>query len=181
MTTTEQIAFWDVVVSALTPIALIGVGYWLDRRLKHVERTFERERRLTEVRFELYKEIGFKLNDLFAYFNFVGLWKDLSCGDVIERTANWIGTSTLIGPFFTAAFFERYLAFTEAAFVTNTGWRKDAKLRTFTDHRAEHGDEELMNCFTQEDNRVAIRTAYESLLDCLASNLGLSTDEGDEE
>lgn len=176
MTTADQIAMWGVLATALTPVAVIGVGYWVNRRLKHVERTFERERRLTEVRFDLYKEIGFKLNDLFAYFNFVGLWKELSCQDVIERKRELDRHVYAYRPLFTSEFFDRYVAFTDAAFKTNTGWRKDAKLRTFTDHREEHGNRELMECFTQEDNRVAIRTAYEGLLDCLATNLGLSSE-----
>lgn len=174
MSTADQIALASVIVSALTPIALIGVGYWLDRRIKHVEGSFEKERHLVEVRLELYREIAFKLNDLFAYFNFVGLWKELVCHEVIKRKRELDRHVYAYRPIFSDEFFTKYVAFTNAAFVTNTGWRRDAMLRTFTEHRSEHGNEELMSCFTQEDNRSEIRVAYEELLACLADNLGFS-------
>ena len=176
MTTEEQIALASVIVSAATPVALVAVGYFLDHRIKSVERTVERETKLSEARFDLYKEIAFQLNDIFSYFNFVGLWKELTCENVIERKRALDRHIYAYRPVLSSQFFERYLKFTEEAFVTNTGWRKDAKLRTFTTHRDEHGDEEKMACFTQEDNRANIRHAYDELLQCLAADLSLASD-----
>ena len=157
------------------PVALLIVGFFLDHRLKSVERVVEREAKLSETRFELYKDVAFQLNDIFAYFNFVGLWKELTCKQVIKRKRELDRHVYAYKPVLSSDFFEKYIKFTDAAFVTNTGWRQDAKLRTFTTHRDEHGDEELMESFTQEDNRQDISSAYDDLLQCLAKDLAISS------
>ena len=175
MSKADQIALAGVLVSLATPIVLLVIGYFIDQRIKSVETTLENDRRLSDARFELYRDIAFQLNDIYAYFNFVGLWKTLSCHDIIERKRELDRHVYSYRPIFSEDFFRLYVNFTDAAFVTNVGWRKDAKLRTFTEHRDEEGDPNAMACFTQEDNRHEIRKAYEELLTCLAADLSLAS------
>ncbi len=99
MSTADKIALAGVIVSALTPIALIAVGYWVDRRLKHFERTIEREQRIAEVRLDLYKDIGFKLNDLFAYFCLLVCGRSLVATTSLSESVNSTGTSIRIDRF----------------------------------------------------------------------------------
>lgn len=173
MTTADKIALLNACVAALTPLAVVGVGYWLDRRVKSVEHSLEREHRVTGTRFELYKEIGFQLNDLYAYFNYIGMWKELNPADIVKRKRELDRHVYTYKPLFSASFFEHYLDFTDAAFLTNVGWREDARLRTWSIHRAEDGDSNWMKYFTQEDNLASIKLSYNQLIDCLADNLGV--------
>lgn len=169
----DRIALLNACASVLTPLAVLGVGYWLDRRVKSVEHSIEREHRVAGTRFELYKEIGFQLNDLYAYFNYVGMWKELTPAEIVRRKRELDRHIYTYKPLFSTSFFEHYLAFTAATFRTNVGWREDAKLRTWSVHRAEDGDPDWMTYFTQEDNLAAIRKAYDELIACLAENLGV--------
>ena len=115
MTPADQIALLNACATALTPVAVLAVGYWLDRRVKKVEHFREREHRITETRFQLYKEIGFQLNDLFAYFSYVGLWKELSPADIVRRKRELDRHVYTYQQVFGRAFFEHYIVFMQAA------------------------------------------------------------------
>ena len=174
MTIDQQIEIWGLILGLLTPLAIVAIGFFLNKRIKHVEATIEKERTLTETRFSLYQDIALQLNDLYAYFDFRGYWKDLSCADVIERKRKLDRHLYAYRPIFSEAFFEKYLSFTNETFKTNTGWGRDAMLRTETKHRKEKDDAELLTCFTEEDNRENIRAAHEALMNCLAAELNMS-------
>jgi hypothetical protein len=177
MTTSDAIALCNALATALTPLAVVGVGYYLDRRVKRVEQSIEAEHRLSGTRFELYRDIGFQLNDIYAYFNYVGSWKSLTPAHILDCKRKLDRHVYTFKPLFSCKFFEHYIAFVDSTFRTNTGWRQDAKLRTWSVHRAEDGDPDMMQCFTQEDNLAEIKASYGRLLACLAENLGVGQEE----
>jgi hypothetical protein len=157
----------------LTPAALAYVAYLLNRRFKHFERSLEEQRRITEARFELYKDIGFKLNDLYSYFSYVGNWKEHSPKQIIEHKRELDRHVFTYRPIFSEDFNHKYDQFVRSCFKTYGGWGKDARLRTSAKHRAEEGDKDWAVCFTGENNHKQIKEAYGRLLECLAVDLGV--------
>jgi hypothetical protein len=88
MTPANWIAISAIGTSLFTPVAIAVLGFLLNKRLKHFEKSIESQKRTSDVRFSLYKDIGFYLNDLFSYFMFVGKWKSHSLPDVVDIKRN---------------------------------------------------------------------------------------------
>jgi hypothetical protein len=174
MTPDQKIALAGIITGCLTPLAVVFVGYWIGRQSKRFENGLSRADRLTGTRFELYKDIGFKLNDLYAYYLYVGLWKSLSCHDVIDRKRELDRHFYTYKPLFSDTLFEAYDRFIAEAFSTFGGWGKDAALRTGVQYRPEESDKSKHHHFTNQDNRHNIIKAYNDLMKCLATDLGLS-------
>jgi hypothetical protein len=77
-------------------------------------------------------------------------------------------------PLFSQEMFKSYVAYMNQSFETFQGMGEDAKLRTSYRFRKEERQPEKRNCFTGEDNRRGISNAYEKLMACLATDLGLA-------
>jgi hypothetical protein len=174
MTPTNWIALASVLVGLLTPVALAVLGLTLNKRLKQFERTLDAQRRASETRFTLYKDIGFKLNDLYSYYMFVGKWKRYSLADIVERKREIDSHVFTYRPIFSPEFGGLYDAFMAQCFRLYGGMGKDAKLRTTREFRLEENDPSKAECFTEEDNRSAIFDTYSALMAALASEVGLS-------
>ncbi len=76
-------------------------------------------------------------------------------------------------PIFSADFAKKYNRFILECFEMYGGWRKDARLRTVSLHRAEEGDAKFADCFTEKDNKANITVAYNALMQALAKELGV--------
>ncbi|WP_156340469.1 hypothetical protein [Sphingomonas sp. Leaf17] len=169
----DWIALIGVLASLTTPAALAIIGFKLNKRPKHFERSLDEQKRTSETRFQLYKDIGFKLNDIYSYFLYVGSWKDHTPADVIVRKRELDRHVYTYRPVFSAEFNKQYDRFISACFSMFGGWGKDASLRTFSMYRKEGGDDNWSDCFTQEDNCTEIMAAYKKLLSSLASDLNM--------
>ena len=73
-----------IVVSALTPVTVAIVGYFLNRRLKSIDDAQWQNRKITEKRLELYDQIAPDLNTIFCFLYWVGDWKEISPRQVVE-------------------------------------------------------------------------------------------------
>lgn len=175
MTFDQKLGLAGLLASLLTPLALLAIGYHVNQRVKDYERHAEHQRGLSATRFELYKEIGFQLNDLYSYFLHVGVWKELSAADVIARKRALDRHIYTYRPIFSAELFALYGAFMAAAFKTYGAMGSDAQLRTSAEHRSEQGHAGAQAWFTGEDNREQIKRAYRDFIDRLALELGVDT------
>lgn len=175
MTFEQKLGLASLAASLLTPFALIGVGFFLDRRLRTFEGRAARQQKISDARFDLYKEIGFQLNDIYSYFLYVGNWKELSARDVVSRKRTLDRHLYTYRPIFSEQLFERYQAYMSAAFQMHGGMGTDARLRTVADHRAEQGTPDV-DFFTGEDNREAVKTAYQAMIDQLAAELDVGAE-----
>ena len=175
MTFEQKLGIAGLVASLATPVALMVIGYALNRRLRRIETIAQRERRLSETRLDLYKEIGFQLNDLYAYFMRFGSWKELTAADAIARKRSLDRHVYTYRPLFSAEFFALYQAFMAETFRMHCGPGTDAMLRTSADHRREAGTAELESRFTGEDNRDPIWAAHAAIMDRLATELGVES------
>jgi len=169
----DWIALAAVLASLLTPAAITILGFMLNKRFKHFERSLEEQKRLSETRFSLYKDIGFKLNDIYAYFMYVGNWKLHTPMQIVEHKRELDRHVFTYRPIFSGEFNKEYDHFILSCFEMYGGWRKDARLRTTSKHRAEEGDAAWAEYFTEVDNRRAIKDSYHRLQACLAADLDL--------
>jgi hypothetical protein len=64
-----------LVFSALTPIVVAVLGWWISRRLKRLEHAQWANQKFMEKRLEVYSNLAPVLNDLYCYFDFIGDWK----------------------------------------------------------------------------------------------------------
>jgi hypothetical protein len=63
---------WEIIVSALTPLAIVVAGYFVNRTIKSRENEFNTLRRMQDIRKEIYDDIGPKLNKIYCYIADVG-------------------------------------------------------------------------------------------------------------
>ena len=67
-----QFKIAGLLVSALTPLAIVLAGYFINRSIKSREHEMVALRRKQDIRKEIYDEIGQKLNQIFCYICDVG-------------------------------------------------------------------------------------------------------------
>jgi hypothetical protein len=176
MTFQQTIAVAGLLVSMLTPLTLLVLGNRLNRRLREHERAAERDRKISETRFEIYKDIGFKLNDIYCYFLHLGAWQDLTADEVLHRKRNLDRHFYTYRPLFSEPLFQRYSVFMCSGFETFGPMGTAARLRTSVDYRRERNEPAQHARFTGEDNREEIKTAYFAFMDALAVELGVRSD-----
>lgn len=135
-------------VSALTPLIVAGFGWRISTTLKHLEQKQWSNRKLIEKRIEIYDKISPLMNRLFCYFYWVGDWKEHSPIDIIKTKRSLDHTVHIYRHLLEPEFFEDYMRFMDALFVTYNGAGEDARLRTAI--RNQDGDRTKLKSW-QED------------------------------
>jgi hypothetical protein len=137
---------------------------------------------LVQKRLALYDAIGTKLNGMFAYYMYIGRWKESSPEDMIKNKRQLDEIVYTYQPFFSPEFIGNYQDIEKQMFRSFNGWGQDAKLRTEARNRRdfylppEKGaawDSKWDTHFTNEDNTAAIRTAYSKLISALPLELAI--------
>jgi hypothetical protein len=72
-----------IAVAALTPLAVAGGGYWINRRLKSLEAAQWAQQKIVERRIRAYDELAPALNRLFCFFAYVGSWKEAKPPEIV--------------------------------------------------------------------------------------------------
>jgi hypothetical protein len=169
-----------LLVSALTPLAVLAFGFWINRRLKRVEHLQWASQKVIEKRLLIFDQVAPLLNDLLCYFTYVGAWKDGVPPDLIKMKRQLDRTMHVNAPLFPAHILTTYNEFVGLCFSTFTGWGKDAKLKTKTRRRREAAGSswkaEWDDCFAPEKDGVEpseIQLKYRMLVGSLASELGI--------
>lgn len=162
-----------IIVSSATPLLLLILGIKINNTIKRAERS-------TQLRSDIYKDIGADLNDIYAYLNFVGSWKELTPLEIIKKKRSIDKTMYTYKPFFTSDLFEKYNRFMSEAFsiyqFAGSNARIRSKITTHNGDRKMHTvgwDSSWETCFTDERNEQAQRVAYDDFLKQLALDLGL--------
>ncbi len=161
----------DIFAAVLTPLVILLASAWFSFRAR---READHNRKFSEIvskRIELWDQLAYKLNDLYAYYLFVGDWKDLSERDVVacKRAADRIVFA--YRPFFSNRFFNAYMAFMDESFKPFGKHGTDAKLRTVNIRPQDQKADD--DRFTGEDNARAIHAAYFTLLTIAAEEFDL--------
>jgi len=172
-----------LVVSSLTPIIVLTMGLWLNRRIKRLEHLQWTSQKVIEKRLSVFDELAPLLNDLLCYFSFVGCWKDLTPVEVVKLKRKMDRIVHVNAPLFSKEFLNKYFDFINACYETYSGWGQDAKLRTPWEYRREAAKDSWQvnwaDCFADKDNCSTpqeIKSAYKSLMSCFSNELGVGLD-----
>ena len=181
---------WDslqvvkLLVSALTPLAVIIGGYLINRKLKDLEELQWTNHKIMEKRLELFDRVAPQLNDLMSYFTFIGRWKELSPPDVIKLKREMDRDFYSYQPLFSQRLVDEYEAFIEICFQPFAEWGQDAKLLTAMERRKDaFGNKwkadwdsyfaELPQGYDRSQQARAARSAYITIMNCFAEELGV--------
>ncbi|WP_432572176.1 hypothetical protein [Kineococcus sp. SYSU DK005] len=181
----------DTVLSAVNalgavavPVVLAVVAHRLQRRASERDERTARLRQLAEVRTEHFRVIAPELNDLFAYFCFIGGWKSWSPPAIIEKKRSLDRAFFSVAPLFSPEARSAYATFMDACFETWGPWGADARLRTSPErHQQVWGgkwDTAWNAMFSpsarrgvSEQDLAGVRKAYDLLLGRLATDIRL--------
>ena len=128
---------WDsleiakLAIEFLTPLAVIGIGLFINRRLKQIELIQWSNQKIIEKRIELYDCLSPLLNRLLCFYTWIGYWREVSPKQVIETKREldkqvYIYKHLLGEYFFTA--YQKHMAL---LFKTFTGPGEDPKILSF--------------------------------------------------
>ncbi|MDY7096133.1 MAG: hypothetical protein SX243_24425 [Acidobacteriota bacterium] len=171
-----------LVASCLTPIALVLVAYFLNKRLKDIEQIQWANQKVVEVRIELFRQIAPKLNDLLCFFTYVGNWKELKPPDIVARKRELDREFHVNAPLFPGGVLDAYFILTGLCFKTFSGWGKDAKIRSDFIRREQALGENWMESwehYFEPESVVELRqiqNAYNKLLVALSISIGVGAD-----
>lgn len=128
MWSTLEIA--KLIVSALTPLAVVAVAFQVTKATKRLEARQWVNQKLVEKRIALLSEALPELNDLHCYFAWVGNWKELSPRDILQRKRSLDRLFYANQPFFRPATIEAYEQFSANLYKTYSAPGRNAQLRT---------------------------------------------------
>ena len=74
-----------VLISMITPIIIVLMGYWLNKTIRRFEQLQWANRKVIEQRLKLYEELAPILNDLLCFYQFIGHWKELTPPQVVDK------------------------------------------------------------------------------------------------
>ena len=194
--TWNSLEVMKLLVSASIPIVVLAVGAWINQGIRadtaarqeaslkqqqrweneHAETQFSRSQEAAQgsavvrERVKLWSELAYDLNDMYAYFMYVGTWKELNAAEIVAKKRKTDRTVYSFRPFFSDEFFNTYQDFMKTLFKTNRAWGKDAGLRTTRDHRSHESDYSL---FIEKDNSDSVHEKYFALLDIAAREMKL--------
>jgi hypothetical protein len=168
-----------LVVSGLTPLFVVIVGFWLNSRLKSLEQAQWSQQKVIERRIKAYDDLVQPLNELFCFFCYVGSWKELYPPDLVKLKRRLDQTAHTSAPLFDRNFLQRYQALLDTCFATFGGWGDDAKLRTLPDRREEAigtgWQADWNHCFAnraEASEPSEVKRAYADLMAYLARAIG---------
>jgi hypothetical protein len=183
------------IVSLLTPLLLLFVGYMINDSQRRNQQNFEQTQRenqrnfeerqrlgerLIEKRLVIFDQVGPKFNDIFCYFNYVGHWKELKPTDLIAYKRLLDKTMYTYRPLFSEKLFSAYTKFIDSAYQIRSKITEDAKLRTKITYRKEAAERagyawesEWEGQFTGEENPNEVNSAYKDLITNFAAELGM--------
>jgi hypothetical protein len=169
-----------LIVSGLTPLAVVVAGFWINRQLKRFEHLQWTRQKGVEKRLRVYEEIVPHLNDLLCYFTFVGCWKELTPPEVVGLKRQLDRVMHVNAPLFPDVVMQNYNAFMRLCYETYTGWGKDARIRSSFHRRKEAAGEKWTSVWDQhfvtsadQDEAELVRAAYTRLVTSLASEIGV--------
>lgn len=170
-----------LLVGIATPLAVAGVGYWLNQRLTSLEQAQWSQQKVIERRIKAYDELARPLNQLYCFYCYIGTWKELIPPDVVKMKRELDQTAYVSAPLFDPEFLDRYNAMIGACFKTFGRWGADAKLKTLPERRQEAaGDSwraEWNTCFTLPDEATepeVIENLYGKVMAYLATEIGVA-------
>ena len=168
-----------LIVSGLTPVVVVIVGLFLNKRLKRFEYRQWRNQKLIEKRLSVYDDLAPLLNDILCYYTYVGNWKDNTPAQIVNLKRTIDKKIYLAAPIFCRDFFSACMTFMETCYEPYTGWGQDAKLKTKVQRRQEsfgsNWDKEWNQVFCTDNcpEPKQVTTAYLNIMNIFSEEIGL--------
>lgn len=124
-----------ILVATLTPVLVVAVGFWVNRRLKALEAAQWAQQKVVERRIKAYDELAPSLNELYCYFSFIGIWSERTPPEIVKLKRQLDQTAHISAPLFDEEFLALYNALIDTCFETFAGWGQDPLLRTYSGRR----------------------------------------------
>jgi len=119
----------------LSPVLVLLLGIWIKIDLLRKKQNYSCAERLVGRRIDLYDEMGYKINAIYAYIQRVGKWKDTSPKTIIEYKRYVDEKMHSYQPIWSEATFQAYIAYMDSAFSTHSGHGEDAKIKSSAKER----------------------------------------------
>jgi len=167
-----------LVVEALTPIAVAGLGIFLARASRRLEQVQWANQTVVTRRLEIFASIAPDLNKLLCFATFVGGWKELEPAAVIAIKRRLDETMYANRVLFSQPLFDAYRHFMTMLFATWTTVGADALLRApiasqWGDRRdLRWWNDAMVRLFTDDPvDYQAIQAAYDQLSERFRADL----------
>lgn len=119
----------QTIINASVPVLLAVFGYMFNRQLKNIEQNQWQNRKVVEMRLDLYQKLAPSLNDMLCFCMWVGNWKKISPEDMLSLKRETDKTVNVYRFLFSKQFYQAYDDFIRSIFQTFNGPGLDAKLR----------------------------------------------------
>ncbi len=171
-----------LIVSALTPLTVAVVGFFLNQRLKRIDDAQWQSRKIVEKRLDLYDKIAPDLNAIYCFMMWIGYWKEISPAEVIQTKRRLDKVVNIYRHLLSEEFYTAYNAFIHLCFQTYSGKGHDARIRSkidshWGDRRAasEKWDDTWTPLFLPdaEPERADLQAAYFAATDRLRACIGI--------
>ncbi|WP_299960052.1 hypothetical protein [uncultured Roseobacter sp.] len=173
-------------ISVATPLAVVAVGFHLNRRLKSIDNAQWQNRKITEKRIEHYDLLAPDLNKVFCFWTFLGYWKDIPPADILDAKRNLDRNVNIYTHLLGPKFYKAYQRYIHMAFQTFSGWGQDAKIRAAISsgrgNRQKHAnyawEEKFDKMFSTEnlEDEQNFREAYYCCMNELRDCIGLDNE-----
>lgn len=165
-------------VSLVTPLTVVWVGFWINRRLKEIEQINWANQKVVEKRIQFYFDVVPQLNDLLCFFTYVGTWKETSPTDVVALKRTLDKRFYIHAPLFPPNVLSRYFDFVNGCYKPFTGWGHSAKIKSDFVRRKESNknwqvDWESLFVADEATHPKDVQDRYNILVATLAESLGI--------
>ncbi len=174
-----------LIVSALIPITVVGVGYIVSRATKRLEAVQWANQTVIERRLDIFQQVAPKLNRLLCFAIFVGAWKEVTPADAIRLKRETDEIMYVNRVLFSRTLFDAYLAFTGTLFETYARKGGNALIRTGIEsslgsrRHLDWWDDAMEGEFatTNIPQRAEVQAAYDELSECFRRDLYITREE----
>lgn len=119
-----------LLVSILTPISLVIIGYFLNKTLALQGKKMRDNDKLIAKRIEIYSEIANPLNKIYCYIQDVGDYKTLYPEAIIKSKRSCDRLFHMFRPIWSRETIYAYKSFSAASFDVFNGSGNDARIKT---------------------------------------------------
>jgi hypothetical protein len=121
-----------IFVSALTPLAIAVVGYFIQQTLARQNRSWKAQERIADKRVEIYEQIAEDLNKIYCYVMDVGGFRNETPDTILDAKRNVDRQMYMYQALWPEDTFQRFTDYMESAFATYQGVGTSAKIRART-------------------------------------------------
>lgn len=127
--------WWKVAVSALTPIAIAVLTYFISNALNERQSYLRRGEQTLAEKQRTYGRIGEDLNIIYVYAADVGDFRQYTPDQIVQRKRDADRTFYMYRPYWSRKTQDNYREFMQAAFSMYVAIGTNARINAFTDEK----------------------------------------------